>query len=305
MGRFTIKIVLFVAAFFIFDKLFIGIVDWSAKAEVDKRLELLITGQMNKEIIIAGSSTGSRDIIAGQMENETGFSVYNICYPGSDVEFHEFILRTLLKFNEPPKLVLLVVDDYAELLYDKTITFRKDRLYPLVKYPYISRELAKREGRDYFFSNFLVVDRLNKSNLDLRKKRFSPIDTIFECGLMPISWKPEDVNFEYSAGERQYPVEKELPEKVLAFREIIKLCKSKNIKLALVIPPVYKNHSMSFQKRIRQLGGEKVYYHIYNRDNPDYRNEDNYFDETHLMRNAAVEFTSELSEFIGSIEDCQ
>ena len=305
MKVFTIKILLFAAVFFIFDKLFIILADLSSRAEVDKRLEQVITGKMSKEIIIAGSSTGSRDIIAKQMENETGFTVYNLCYPGSDVEFHEFILRTFLKFNDPPKIILLVVDDYAELLYDKTIMFRKDRLYPLVKYPYISRELAKQEGRDYFFSNFLVLDRMNKSNLDLRKKRFTPLDTIFECGSMPISWKPERSDFDYSPGERIYPIEKELPGKVLAFREIINICKSNNIKLVLVIPPVYKNPSVSFQNRIRQLGGENVCFYLYNRENLTYRVKDSYFDNTHLMRNAAVEFTSELSKLLDLIQDLQ
>ena len=77
---------LFVMIFFIYDKLFIVVRTLSPVLEVDKRLELLINGGINKDIIILGSSRGARDIIAAQIENETGLSAFNLCYPGSNVE---------------------------------------------------------------------------------------------------------------------------------------------------------------------------------------------------------------------------
>jgi len=257
-----------------------------------------VNGEINKDIIIVGSSTGSRDIIASQIENATGLSTYNLCYPGSNVVFHEFIMRTLVKFNEPPEIALLVVDDNVELLYDESIIFRKDRLYPLVKYKYIWKELSEREGRDKLFSNFLVLNRLNKYNFDLRKKRFTPIDTIQDCGSMPISWKPEDMDFDYVSGERIYPEDDELPEKVEAFNRIIEACNSNDINLVVVFPPIYQNHSKSFENRIRQLSSEGVYFYLYNTENPIYRDVDNYFDETHLMQDAAIEFTDELISYL-------
>ncbi len=298
MGKFAIKLLLFAIIFLIFDKLFIIVAHFSAETEADKRLEYLVNGEINKDIIIVGSSTGSRDIIASQIENATGLSTYNLCYPGSNVVFHEFIMRTLVKFNEPPEIALLVVDDNVELLYDESIIFRKDRLYPLVKYKYIWKELSEREGRDKLFSNFLVLNRLNKYNFDLRKKRFTPIDTIQDCGSMPISWKPEDMDFDYVSGERIYPEDDELPEKVEAFNRIIEACNSNDINLVVVFPPIYQNHSKSFENRIRQLSSEGVYFYLYNTENPIYRDVDNYFDETHLMQDAAIEFTDELISYL-------
>jgi len=301
MGKFAIKLLLFAAVFLIFDKLFIIVAHFSAETEADKRLEYLVNGEVNKDIIIVGSSTGSRDIIASQIEDATGLSTYNLCYPGSNVEFHEFILRTLVKFNAPPKIALLVVDDNVELLYDESIIFRKDRLYPLVKYQYIWKELSKWEDRDKLFSNFLVLNRLNKYNFDLREKRFTPIDTIRDCGSMPISWKPEDMDFDYVSGERIYPEDKELPEKVKAYSKIIETCNTNNINLVVIFPPVYQTHSKSFENRIRELSGEGAYFYIYNTENPIYRNEDNYFDETHLMQDAAIEFTNELVIYLNDL----
>jgi len=301
MGKFALKLVVFAAIFLVFDKLFILVAHFSAEAEADKRLEYLINGTINKDIIIIGSSTGSRDIIASQIEEETGLSTFNLCYPGSNVEFHEFILRTLVKFNESPEIMLLVVDDDVELLYEESIIYRKDRLYPLVKYPYIWRELAEREERDKFLSNFVVLNRLNKYNFDIRKKKFTEIDTIQDCGSMPISWKPDDMEFDYIYGERTYSQDEELPEKVKAYMDIIETCKTNSIKLVVVFPPVYKTHSKAFEKRIRELSGEEAYFYVYNTDNPLYRLEDNYFDATHLMQNAATTYTDELISYLNDL----
>ena len=301
MGKFAIKLLLFVIIFFIFDKIFIILAHFSAEAEADKRLEYLVNGEVNKDIVIIGSSTGSRDIIGSQIEDATGLSTYNLCYPGSDVEFHEFIMSTLIKFNEPPQIVLLVVDDNTEFINVEPNNFRKDRLYPLVKYPYIWMELAQREDKDICLSNIMIIIRLNKYNFDIRKKRFSPIDTIQDCGSMPISWKPDNKDIEYVSGERSYPISEELPEMVEAYKIMIETCKKNNIDLVVVFPPVFKTHSESFEKRIRQLSGEGVYFYVYDTENPIYRLEDNYFDESHLMQKAATEFTAELIIYLNGL----
>jgi len=177
MKRFALKLLLFAGLFLAFDKIFILVANSSAEAEVDKRLEYLVKGEINKDIIVIGSSRGARGIIASQIERETGLSAYNLCYPGSNVEFHEFLIRTLIEFNDPPSLILLVVDDNTEFFYDSTITFRKDRLYPLVKYPWIREELIALGDKDRFFSKFLVLHQLNKANFDLRTKTFTPLYT--------------------------------------------------------------------------------------------------------------------------------
>jgi len=297
MKKFAAKLLLFVAVFLIFDKLFIIIANLSADAEIDKRLEYLINGEINKDIIIMGASRGSRDIIASQIEKETGFSAYNLCYPGSNVEFHEFIMRALIKFNSTPRLVFLVVDDNAELLYDETITFRKDRLYPLVKYSFIRQELINIGEKDPLLSRFLILHQLNKANFDLTKKYFTPVDTIYECGSMPISWQREISNWHYDSSERIYPFKNEHAEKINAYKNIIKICNLNNINLVIVFPPSYKKPSESFEKRIRELSGN-VNYYFYDNENPIYRNKDYYYDESHLMRNGAIIFTDELNSTI-------
>lgn len=303
MKKFTLSLILFSLLFLAYDKGFLIIADLSAKAEIDKRLEDLINGMINKDVIIVGSSTGSRDIIAGQLEAATDLSVFNLCYPGSNVEFHEFIVRTLAEFNRPPKLLILAVDDEKELLADPTTTFRNDRMYPLVKYKYIRNELVNRGEKDWLFSRFLILHQLNKSNFDLRKKKFTPLDTILNCGSMPISWQREGREWIYENEEKPYQRQNELPEKVLAFKRIIETCELNNIRILVVFPPVFKKHSLSFERRIRQLAGNKTYYYVYDTDNPIYSQMKYYYDETHLLQKGAGVFTDEISVYIDSIKE--
>jgi hypothetical protein len=298
MIKFAAKLLIFAVIFFAYDKIFLIVANRSAEAEIDKRLESLINGEINKDIIITGSSRGSRDILAMRIEDKTGLSSFNLCYPGSNVEFHEFILRTLVKFNKPPKIVLLVVDDYSEFFYEESIIFRKDRLYPLVKYSYVLQELINRGDKDQFFSEFFILNRLNKANFDLRKKSFSPLDTILNCGSMPISWQRGGRNWHSNMIEKEYQTNNEVPEKVLAYKELVKICDSNNIRLVVVFPPNYQIHNSLFENRIRQLSGNKASFYIYNTENPIYRNKEYFYDESHLMRNGAEVFTDEIILFL-------
>ncbi len=216
--------------FFIYDKLFF-LVSWlSPGTEADKRLENVINGEINKEIVILGSSRGSRDLIANQIEQQTGYTTFNLCYPGSNIDFHEFLLRMLLKYNEHPKLILFVVDDYSQLLMDETILFRLDRMYPLIKYPCIREELVSRGEKNKYLSKLFIIHQLNIRNFDLRKKHFTPLDTILPCGSMPISFQRSGRRWIFNSGERKYPVDLEEFKKLSAFQNAIDLCKKNRIK---------------------------------------------------------------------------
>jgi hypothetical protein len=299
MKKLALKLLLFLLVFLAYDKLFILVANRSAETEIDRRLEYLIEGQISKEVVIIGSSRGSRDIIAGQIEKETGLSAYNLCYPGSSVEFHDFVLQTLLSFNEQPKILVLVVDDSNAFMDGgDRILFRRDRLYPLVKYPYIWKEMAQRGYLDNELASIIVLQRLNKYNFDLREKQITAIDTMLSCGSMPVSWQDKNTAWEYDANNQSYPIGQELPEKVAAFQNMMQTCEEKGIELVIAFPPNYKKPSTAFQERIRQLSGSNVRFHLYDTENPIYRDKDYYFDTEHLMLDAALVYTDEIIDFL-------
>lgn len=87
MKRLALKLLLFLLVFLAYDKLFILVANRSAETEVDRRLEYLIEGQINKEVVIIGSSRGSRDIIAGQIEEKTGIPPITSVTPDQALSF--------------------------------------------------------------------------------------------------------------------------------------------------------------------------------------------------------------------------
>lgn len=302
MKKFFKSILVFGLVFFLLDKIFILFIAVSPEKEVDKRLELLVNGKINKEIVILGSSRGARNIIASEIEKQTGHSVYNLAYPGSDIEFHEFIVRTLLKFNKAPKIILLSVDYPMALLPDSILNFRLDRLYPLVKYDYINTELVARGEKNKIMSTFFALSRMNKTNFDLRQKHFTALDTLYADGSMPISFQKENEDWTPSTRFEKYDSSKELKVKIDCFKKIIAMCKAKNIQLILVQPPLFDPMDGAFRERLKHLTANQVPFFDYNNQNPIYTNKDYFYDRTHLNRKGAMIFTDEIADYLKSIK---
>jgi len=297
MKKFLIRILVFGISFFLIEKIFYLLLLVSPSLEKDNRLEKIINGKINKELIVMGSSRGARNIIAGQIEDSLGISSYNLSYPGSDIEFHEFLLESLLKFNKPPKIVLLAIDDPSELLPSESIKFRFDRLYPLAKYSYIHKEMIKRGEKD-FLSNFFALSRINKYNFYIVKKHFNALDTIRDCGSMPISFQRKNRNFNYKSIENEYQSSNELFNKVEAFLKFQQKCISNNIELYMIFSPNFQPHNPSFEKRLIELSYPEVSFFVYDTINSIYRNNSYFYDEAHLQTNGAIIFTNEIINYL-------
>jgi hypothetical protein len=298
MHKFLKNILIFSSVIFILDKVFIFNIILAPEKEKDNRLEKMITGNMNKDIIVLGSSRGARNIIAKQIEDSLGLSTYNLSYPGSSIEFHEFLLRSLLKFNQPPKMIILAVDEPGELIDVPSLVFRFDRLYPLVRYKYINDELISKGEENSFFSKILILSRLKTMHFDFRKQHFSPLDTIVNCGSMPISYQRQDKTFEYQNTIESYQIENESQNKRIAFLKLYELCVENKINLCLVFSPNYKVYDPSFEERIKYLTNCKAYYYAYDMSKKIYKNKSFFYDESHLQTQGAIIFTNEIVQFL-------
>ena len=101
MRLFLKHILLFAVLFFIIEKSAWFLLELAPDRQYDKRLENLINGKINKDLLVIGSSRGAGNILAGQLEKQTGLTSYNLSYQGSNIEFHDFLLSILLKHNQP------------------------------------------------------------------------------------------------------------------------------------------------------------------------------------------------------------
>lgn len=292
MKKFIVGVIVFCAIFFLVEKIFYVFLYLSPKLESDKRLEKVINSELNSDLVIFGSSVGARNIVASQIEDSLDISTYNLSYPGSNIDFHLFLLESLLKFNKQPKNIILTVDDPVALLPSDALRFRLDRLYPLAKYNYINDELIKR-GEKTSLSKFLILSRFNKANLNILQKRFNAIDTIQSCGSMPISFQKADSEFIYK-DETGYPLEEEKTMKVNSFLKFQDICLRNDIKLHIVFSPNYKTHNPLFEKRIRELSNQEVLIYVYKETETRYLDKQYFYDEGHLKKDGAIIFTNEI-----------
>lgn len=298
MKKFLKKLLIFALVFFVVDKLFYVLIYLSPHFQTDPRIEMMLNGKINKDIIVLGSSRGAMNIIASQIEKETGQSAYNIAFPGSDVEFHDFILKTLLKYNTKPKTIIFAIDEPSQFLPSTSITFRRDKLYPLVKYSYINQVLIDKGDRN-FTSWFMCLSRLNKSNFKLIKK-ISPTETVQQCGSMPVDFVNPKFKPIYRNEVQPYDVNEELSSKRNAFFSIINQCKKNNINLVITFSPNFSTPSQYFEDRIKSLAPNSNFF-IYDTTKSVYKNKSYFYDESHLNKKGAAIFTSEVSAFLNQM----
>ena len=286
---------LFCSLFLLFDRSFILLRNYCPSLEADKRLEKVINKQLKSDIFVFGASRGARDIIASQISDSLKCSAYNLSYPGGDIEFQWFIFKQLLKYNKP-KLIIMTMDDNTELSASVNVHYRYDRLYPLVKYDVVRNELIRKDQKNKYLSELFILHQLNKSNFDIRKRKFTAFDSIISCGSMPVNFQTKEFKKIFSDSLRIYQQNKELTYKVKYFNEIIDLCNKSNIKLMFVFPPNFFKPCVGFYSRINNIAQNKAYTMKY--DTIKFKSPDLFNDENHLQIKGAVIFTNEIIEYI-------
>jgi hypothetical protein len=299
MKKFLIRFALFCVVFFVVDKAFILVRNKSPELEVDKRLEMVVTGKINADVLVFGSSRGARSVIAQQFIDSLGISAYNLSFPGSDITFHEFVLEQVLKTpgNKRPKTAILVVDDGDELKPSKSLKFRLDRMYPLVKYKAIRDKLVERKEKKPVINELLVIHQLNKSNFLFKQRKFTKNDSIMPCGSMPIGHQKKTFDKIYGQKPYLYSQQGEMTQKIRAFRSFVALCKKYQVQLIVAIPPNFRKVSTGFEQRMQQmLNGYGVVWK-YDEQNPLYSNPDYFFDNAHLRTNGSRVYTAELVRY--------
>lgn len=298
MKRFLLNSILFLAIFFVIEKSSYYLLLKAPEKEIDKRLEYVLNGNINKDLIILGSSRGVGNIMAGQLEEQTGLSSYNLSYQGTNIEFHNFIFTTLLKNNKAPKKLILSIDSPYTFLEEKSLGFRAEPLIPLSANNYINNELIKR-GENSLLSKFFYLGRISKSNFSFKKIKQRPNNPIDNYGSMPLlktTFKNKNLQFNYNL--IAYNLAEETPRKLEVFKHIQQVCKDKNIELICVFTPSFVKFHQPFLERFKLLLTPENKLFTYNLERDIYTDTNYFYDVSHLNLKGATLFTSELSTFI-------
>jgi len=289
----TLLIILVIT--FIVDKLFYFSLNHLPKQQYDKRLEKIITGELDKDIIILGSSRAARNILAEEIESKTRISSFNLGFPGSDIDFHSFLLKSLIDAGTKPRIVLLVLDPVT--FKKSELTFRMDKLYPLMKYDAMNKVVCTRDGKSTFFSKISIAYRV-RENFPMNYFRWKPdkFEVVKENGSMPLEgkselWNPDTFNYSYFS---QYDSSDEAEIYQNIINDIVFMCRNNNIKLIYVYPPNFAPFQASFVDRVQNLTSDSIPSIIYDLNDSIYHKVEYFYDGGHLNTAGAKIYTNEI-----------
>jgi hypothetical protein len=305
MGKILLKGFCFLILFVLCDRwLGYHISSGAIKRQLDHRLGRVLERKIQPQVIILGSSRAARDVIASEFEKASGLSTYNLGYPGSNIDFHEMLLREIVESGCIPEKVILAIDDDTEVIEEETINFRFDVIYPYVKFESINREICVRKKINLLITRLsdCYRERPNfKQALDYSLKgpmKPDLLNTIQADGSMPIDGK--SVTYEkmaYSISSKQYDPKRESPflrEKLVHF---VRLCKQYRIQLIILFSPNFFTPTIGFEERMRELVGETSVYLNYSTA---FLIKGLYYDGYHLDRKGAEVFSKILGEKVRS-----
>ena len=296
--KFLQKVLLLLVICLIVDRLLIFFIDRKIEANFDWRMEKVMEGQVNADVLIIGSSRGARGIIASEISEKTERSAFNFCYPGSNLMFHQFLFNTYLKFNKKPKTILLSIDDDFAFKESPWLSFRNNALYALTKYDYINEELIGQQ-ENHPFSRYFNIARLRKIHLNFGPPELEDTDILWKCGSMPIPFKNKAVVF----GPRDttnvhYDVSMEAGWYVDAYKQIIDRCIELGIPIYVVLPPNYRPLNPAFLKRVQEVTPKSAKIFVYNQSQKAYADSNYFYDPSHLRQNGASLFSKELALYL-------
>lgn len=301
MKKFLLMSLAFGVTFFVIDKAFLILRHFAPNFTDDKRLEMVFESKMNKDLIIFGSSRGENDVITWMLQDSLGLDSYNLSYGGSSVEYQEYVLEMLLKYNKKPKYIIKLLDDDFELMYKDAHGngkgFRVDALHPLVKYKDVRDELVKIGDKNGIMSNLFVLHQLSKTNYDIRPQ--PPLnDTLLKFGANPVNVHNSNFDWAYYNTSPIYNRKREQKIEIDKLIKFQKTCAENNITLVFATAPVYRKMSDGWCKRMKQLTLPTTHFYVHDINDERFKNMWNFGDLSHLNTKGSIIYTDGLIKYL-------
>lgn len=276
--------------FFVLDKLFYYKIQALPNREFDKRLEWILEGKMNKEILIFGSSRAQHNLYSDIIQDSLKKTTFNLGYRGCNIDFQLFLLKSVLKHNKKPEIIILTVDDDREFVTEKTLQFRYDKLYPLVKYQEITNELIFRKEISPFAVG-LFSARIGWEQF-LTPKPLTKYEKWTKAGTVLLDFTAVDFDKKIKQNKK-YKRELELSERLASFAAFQEICKSENIKLYVLVPPNFAVQNKEFVNRVNSLLIDKKT-ELFSENQQSFQDSSYFSDRSHLNKKGAIEYTNQI-----------
>lgn len=270
-------------------------------------LNRIMAGKVNADIIVNGSSRALFHYDPRVITAITGRSAYNIGMVAARTNIQLAVLKSYLKNNAPPKLILQNLESFS------LVTAKSGEIYdPTAFQPYLRREDDLYEAfrrispeawkwRHIPMYGYAVEDLKFTWALGLLAWAGYSGPEIYHQGFYPRydQWTDDFDKFRASAIHGlNYEID---PAGVAALTEIIELCRARGIDLILVYSPEFYEAQVLLQNRkeifavFRQLS-EKYQVPLWDySDSPLSRQISLFYSSQHMNANGAEAFTTDLA----------
>jgi len=301
------KILLFLLLIVVLDRsLGILVSKLALKYKFDRRIELLVNDQLEKDILVIGSSKALNGIDPTIIQENTGMSCYNLGVSGSNIEFHETILDLILQTKNYPKKIIYNIDDPGTLIVSEGVmVYRKEELYPYVYNDYVNTIIADKLDKSVWATKVSAIYHQNVNLVTaikyLIRGKETPdyeINNVDENGANLMEGHQVDhENMEIFKPNSTYNIEYEhMPYKDALLR-IIDKCKKNDIQLIFVFSPSFVTPTIGFKDRIIELTGNKVPIFDYSQE---FRENTLFYNFEHLNKKGAQKYSNLLSKELGN-----
>ncbi len=258
----------------------------------DNRIGLLLEGKVNASVYFIGSSRALNNYDPAVVAQFTGLSCYNLGVSGTNVLFHESMLDILLENNRKPEYLFYNVDDYGMLFQMDEIIYRAENFFPYVDNPTINRMVCENRNKKEYATWVSAAYRHNVNFYNAFRYLVygqEPADyktTSFDSlGANLLVNRPEDPVPVYAI-RKKYILNRLKPDQdyLEAFRRIQQKCLDHQIKLVLLLPPLYYPPSEYFRQLVKKEIKPGVYCFDYTYHMQDIKY---FFNRDHLNKSGA------------------
>jgi len=294
MKKFILSLALFAVIFGGIDQLFSIVENRAPEVANDQRLQSILEGNTNYDLLIFGSSRGTYSYSTRDIEQQTGLNSFNLSYDGSSIEFSLFLLELVVKYNRNPQFIILTVDPW---MFDKTINiegYRIDVLTPLTKYPECLEKLIEKGLKDKVLSEIFYMHKISITTFALNKPPIKPI--VKEYGTDFLISQNDWVD-SLTFNDLDYDNNKP-PDNKTNYIKFLEICNKNAIKLILVYPPMFENVNKPAISKIGNYTPKDTPIFIYDTLNTNYKDKNYFRDKVHLNKKGASVFSQEIIKHI-------
>ena len=290
MKKILIHILIIAVLFFLFDRAtgFVLKQLYSNSNTTDEFKIGYSNTETNDDLLFMGSSRCLHHFVPSVFEKAYGMTCFNTADWGiKNIYYHYGLLGNILSRYTPKAIVFEIHPcDYLDTPYSGTE--RAGSLAPFCGMSEECDEMLKIDGK-YWGYRLSVVYRYTGSLPSLLFGRWGNMDRSLK------GWKPLDGQMDtmgVKAEEFPFPIHQQ---KLQLFEQFIKSCQAKNIKLILIVSPMYICTDQDVFKVPRDLANKyNVPFFDYFHDSQFLEHAELFYDFGHLNRKGAILFSNKV-----------